>query len=399
MQTKDFILHRRRSLAIFFVGVTAFAALNCLQPIIPAIGKSLGLQPAAASLISSAGMLGVAIMLFALTFLAEQLPRQKCIVISLLICSIFTAVLSILPNLSLMLIIRFITGMSIAFIPTLVMAYIQEEFPPSQISYLSGLYISGTTIGGLSGRLITSYFTDISSWQSSVAVCGSFLIGTAFLVKLLLPQEQQQRQQVQKFSMSFFSLKNKKLFLLCLFSFCIMGCFISVFNYIPFVLMDKPYNITQSVIGLIFLVQIFGFISSSLCGRLVKAWGTEKLIALQLTIMLVGSIATLHNNLLLKLIGLAAVNFGFFGAHACAISWCGSLCPAQKAASVALYMLCYYSGASFMGSYCGVFYQQYGWTGVVNSVLAAIGIAAIALACICYLNKSAELSSGDLQHI
>lgn len=47
MKTNDFILNRKIALAIFCVGVTAFAALNCLQPIIPAMGKSLGLQPAA----------------------------------------------------------------------------------------------------------------------------------------------------------------------------------------------------------------------------------------------------------------------------------------------------------------------------------------------------------------
>lgn len=399
MKTNDFILNKKIAVAIFGVGVTAFAALNCLQPIIPAMGKSLGLQPAAASMISSAGMLGVAIMLFALTFLAEKLPRQKFIIGSLLICSTLTALLSVLPAFSLLLIVRFITGMSIAFIPTLMMAYIQEEFSASQIAYISGLYISGTTIGGLSGRLITSCFTDISSWQTSLAICGAFLIAVSVLVQRLLPKEQQQRQSSKKFSWSFFSWKNKSLFLLCLLGFCIMGSFVSIFNYIPFVLMDKPYNISQSVIGLIFLVQICGFVSSSLCGRLVKALGTERLLLMQLIVMLVGVILTLPASLALKLLGLAAVNFGFFGAHACAISWCGTLCPTQKAASVALYMLCYYLGASIMGSYCGIFYQQHGWSGVTNAVIAAIVIATVALASICYLRKLAVAGSGDLQHI
>ena len=399
MQTKEFLLKKRRAMAIFFVGVTAFAALNCLQPIIPAMGKSLGLQPAAASLISSAGMLGVAVMLFALTFLAERLPRKHCIVISLLICSSLTTILGFLPNLHLMLGARFVTGISIAFIPTLMMAYIQEEFSPNQIASISGLYISGTTIGGLSGRLLTSYFTEQSSWQNSVAICGSFLIVTALLVKLLLPQEQQQRQQGQNFSWSFFSWKNKNLFLLCLLGFCIMGCFVSVFNYISFVLMQNPYNVSQSAIGFIFLVQIFGFISSSLCGKLVKALGTEKLIFLQLIIMLIGAMLSLHSSLSLKLVGLAAVNFGFFGAHACAISWCGTLCPSQKAASVALYMLCYYAGASIMGSCSGIFFQQAGWSGVVAAVIVALSVALLALIAICYLRKAAELSSSTLQHI
>lgn len=399
METTHCTLNKKTALAIFCVGVTAFAALNCLQPIIPAIGKGLGLAPAAASLISSAGMLGVAFMLFALTFLAERLPRRKCLALALGICSSGTALLGLLPDFSLMLAVRFFTGMSIAFIPTLMMAYIQEEFSAAQTASISGLYISGTTIGGLVGRLMTSYFTDIARWQTSIVICGAVLIAVAFLAAWLLPEERQQRQQAKSFSWSFFSWENKSLFLLCLLAFCIMGCFVSVFNYIPYVLMEAPYKLPQSVIGLIFLVQIFGFLSSSLCGKLVKILGTVKLIAFQLLIMLVGVLLTLQVPLSLKLIGLAAVNFGFFGAHACSISWCGTLCSSQKAASVALYMLCYYAGASIMGSCTGIFYQQSGWSGVVSTVIAAIIIAGLALGSICYLRKAIKLTQNNLQHV
>lgn len=399
METKHCTLNKKTALAIFCVGVTAFAALNCLQPIIPAMGKGLGLAPATASLISSAGMLGVAFMLFALTFLAERLPRKKYIALALAICSSGTALLGLLPDFSLMLALRFVTGMSIAFIPTLMMAYIQEEFSVAQTASISGLYISGTTIGGLLGRLVTSYFTDTVSWQMSIVICGSLLIATALCAALLLPKERQQRQQAHSFSWSFFSWENKSLFLLCLLAFCIMGCFVSVFNYIPYVLLSAPYNLPQSLIGIIFLVQICGFLSSSSCGRLVKIMGTVKLISLQLVVMLLGIVLTLQNPLSLKLLGLAAVNFGFFGAHACAIAWCGMLCPSQKAASVALYMLCYYAGASIMGSGAGIFYQQSGWSGVVSVVIAAIIIAALALGGICYLRKAVKLTQNNLQHV
>ena len=399
METNNLKPDKNTALAIFCVGVTAFAALNCLQPIIPAIGRGLGLAPAAASLISSAGMLGVAFMLFALTFLAERLPRRKYLALALGVCSSGTALLGLLPDFSLMLAVRFITGMSIAFIPTLMMAYIQEEFSAAQTASVSGLYISGTTIGGLLGRLLTSYFTDSYSWQTSIVICGSVLIAVALVAAWLLPEERQQRQQAHSFSWSFFSWENKTLFLLCLLAFCIMGCFVSVFNYIPYVLMAEPYSLPQSVIGLIFLVQIFGFLSSSLCGRLVKILGTIRLIAFQLLVMLVGAVLTLQAPLSLKLIGLAAVNFGFFGAHACAISWCGTLCPSQKAASVALYMLCYYAGASIMGSGTGIFYHQSGWSGVVSAVIAALFIAGLSLGGICYLRRAIKLTQHNLQNI
>lgn len=148
--------------AVILAGVAAFAALNCLQPIIPAIGSAFGLRPAAASTIVGAGMLGIACALFILTFFAERLPRKRGICFGLLVCSLLTAALGNMPGVK------------------------------------------------------------------------------------------------KKFDWEFFSLSNKSLYGICFIAFSIMGSFVAIYNFIPFVLRAAPYNFSQSLIGLIFLVQIFG---------------------------------------------------------------------------------------------------------------------------------------------
>lgn len=358
--------------AVILAGIAAFAALNCLQPIIPAIGSAFRLRPAAASTIVGAGMLGIACALFILTFFAERLPRKRGICFGLLVCSLLTAALGNMPGFGAMLAVRVLVGVSIALVPTLVMAYIQEEMSADKTAYIAGLYISGTTLGGLSGRLSLAFLTDVFDWRLAITFCGAILFCISLAACVLLPQERHEPGVKKKFDWEFFSLSNKSLYGICFIAFSIMGSFVAIYNFIPFVLRAAPYNFSQSLIGLIFLVQIFGSLSSAMSGKLIYRFGTVKVIVIDLFIMLLGILLTLHAAVAVKLAGLCAVDYGFFGAHACAIGWCGSLCPQQKAASVALYMFCYYCGASVLGSAGGLFFQAAGWNGIVSLVALAI---------------------------
>ena len=51
---------------------------------------------------------------------------------------------------------RLIQGLLLAAFPSLIIAYINEEFEPFNVGTVIGIYISGTTVGGLFGRLVVS---------------------------------------------------------------------------------------------------------------------------------------------------------------------------------------------------------------------------------------------------
>lgn len=361
------------------VGIVGFAALHCLQPIIPVIGTEFWQQPASASTLIAAGMLGMAAMLSLLTFFAERLPRKYSIASGLFSCSLLTIALGNSPSFSAMLVMRFIEGMSIAFIPTLIMAYIQEELPAQKTAVLAGLYISGTTIGGLSGRLGLSFLTDVFNWRLALSICGTLLLLLAGIAFCLLPKERCSARKQNKFSLELFSWKHKKLFFLCFIGFAIMGNYVATCNFIAYVLKAAPYNFSQSSIGLIFLAQIFGSFSSANSAKFVEKFGAVQVIVVNLSIMLAGILLTSLPTSIAKIIGLCAVNFALFGAHACLTTLCGKVLPEQKAAAVALYMFCYYLGASIIGSTGGIFFQSLGWTGVVLMVAALCLLSLLAL--------------------
>lgn len=160
---------------------------------------------------------------------------------------------------------------------------------------------------------------------------------------------------------------------MCAAAFFMMGSFVSVYNFIAYVLKDAPYNLSQSVIGFLFTVQLFGTFSSAAAGKFTARYGSGSVISFCLLLLAAGAGITVHHLLVIKIIGLAILTIGLFGAHASASGWCGQLVKNGKAAAGSLYMFCYYSGASILGSLGGIFYSSFGWGGAAAmSVLAAL---------------------------
>lgn len=85
-------------------------------------------------------------------------------------------------NLYILIAIRAIQGAVLAGFPAIAMAYINEEFHPKSLGYVMGIYVSGSSIGGLAGRLIVGVLTDHFSWNIAIGSLGalSLIISLAF---------------------------------------------------------------------------------------------------------------------------------------------------------------------------------------------------------------------------
>lgn len=375
--------YKKATAAIMLAGAAAFSMEYCLQPLISRIAATFALGAAQASLSVSAAMFGMALTLLALTSFADRLPRRKLLAASLIVSSLVMSGIVFTASFYAVVALRFLQGCILALVPVLAMAYVNEEFGPQKASAGIGMYVCGTTLGGLSGRISASVLTDFFSWQSAVAILSIIAALIGVLVYILLPREQHAlKKQNSGFSAEVFSKENKNLFYLCAAAFCMMGSFVAVYNFIAYVLKDAPYNLSQSVIGFLFAVQLFGTFSSALAGRLAARYSARKIIAASLTLLALGAVITLHEALLIKIAGLAILTIGLFGAHSSACGWSASLVKNGKAAAGSLYMFCYYSGASILGSLGGVFYTRLGWQGVVFMSAAAALLALGLLSCI-----------------
>ena len=167
--TRDY---RIAILALFFGSVVAFGAEYCVQPIIPVFTETFGLEPAIASLAVSCGTAGMSGAMILIAIFAKRLPRKKVMAAGLIIASLLAILMSFSESFVLILIARFIQGMLLAGFPAMAIAYIDEEFDAAIIGSVVGIYVAGTSIGGLVGRMLLSFFTDIFDWRTALECVG-----------------------------------------------------------------------------------------------------------------------------------------------------------------------------------------------------------------------------------
>jgi YNFM family putative membrane transporter len=101
------------------------------------------------------------------------------------------------------------------------------------------------------------------------------------------------------------------------------------------------------------------------------------MLATMAAMMLTGILLMAARPLAIVILGVAIVTFGFFGGHSVASSWVGLRASHAKAQAAALYLFFYYIGSSIVGSGGGLFWDRWGWNGVVGFVAALCTVSLV----------------------
>lgn len=397
---KNSPLYRMALIALFVGSFACFGLEYCVQPIIPIIADTFGLAPATASMAVSAGTGGMSCSMIFIAALARRLPRRKTMSIGLSVAAVLACMVAVCSYFNLILLFRLIQGILLAGFPTMAVAYINEEFAPEIIGTVVGIYVSGTSIGGLIGRLALSAMTDLSDWRTALMILGGIYLLMGVSTWYMLPKEKHDivhevnhgvSMQVKKILGDMrHILSNKHLVALYCVAMILMGSFVCTYNFISYILLAPPYNLSQTVMGFVYLLYLVGTVASTAMGMMSDKIGNGKVITFNLAMMATGMLVSLCEPLVFKIIGLGMFTFGFFGGHSSACSWNGRLDKADKAQLTAMYMLFYYFGASVFGSLGGVFLADFGWAGVVGFLVAVLSIGVVLSL---WLTRSVSISS------
>jgi YNFM family putative membrane transporter len=359
---------RRTNLALFAAGFATFGLLYCVQPLMPEFSHDYGVSAAgsALSLSLTTGVLAVA-MLFA-GALSDAWGRKSVMVASLLSSALLVLVSAVMPNWTALLAVRTLLGLTLSGLPAVAMTYLAEEMHGESIGLGMGLYISGSAVGGMGGRLITGVLADFFGWRVGVLVVGAIgMVAGAIFWRALPPsrhfvaQPLPWRTAVGRFGGLFHDHGLPWLFIE---GFLLLGAFVTVYNYLGYRLLAPPYHLSQAVVGLIFGIYLVGTFSSAWMGHLAGRLGRRKVLWTAFVLMLAGVMLTMTRPLPLILLGIVAVTFGFFGGHSIVSSWVGRRAGAAKAQASSVYLFCYYLGSSVAGAGGGLFYASHGWNGV-----------------------------------
>jgi YNFM family putative membrane transporter len=366
---------------MLFAGFSTFSLLYSAQPLLPLFAHEFGLSAEVSSLAISlaTGPLAVAIVIAGM--LSDKLGRRPLMVGAMFGAGVLTMLTGLAPGWDALLALRFLTGIALAGMPAVAMAYVSEEIEPRSVGPAMGLYIAGSGIGGMAGRLGVSLMTSLVDWRWGLIVVGLVGIAMAEGFRRLAPRSRrfvaQPVHPKAVFSAGRELLKDRAMPLLYAEAFLLMGVFVTIYNYVGFRLLAPPFSLSHAAIGAIFLLYLLGSVSSTWFGHLAEKRGRRLIFWIPTAMLLVGVALTASHLLPLVVAGIGIVTIGFFGAHSIASSWVGRRARASRGQAAAFYLFFYYLGSSLLGSAGGVAWTGWGWTGVAAycGVLTVVALA------------------------
>ena len=273
--------------------------------------------------------------------------------------------------------LRALTGLALSGVPAVAMAHLSEEVDRGDVGLAMGLYIAGSTLGGMGGRLFVGAISEHGGWRLAVGVVGVFSLIGAVLFAYALPRQRDSGGGAALpdiLPAIRLHLADPGLRYLFALGFLLMGAFVTIYNYIGFRLVAPPFLLSQTAIGFIFTLYLVGTVVSPMAGQLAGRFGRRKVIGFAIALLPLGVLMTLSDSLPLIVIGMALATAGFFAGHSIASSWVGLRAEKARAQASALYLFFYYLGSSVAGSLGGFAFARAGWHGVAGfvGVLAAL---------------------------
>jgi YNFM family putative membrane transporter len=374
--------YRRTTFALFLVGFTTFALLYCVQPLLPLLAHGFGVSPAASSLVLAVSTAALALAILMAGPYSEWVGRRGLMIVALGTAALCDIAAAFMPDWHMLLLVRALEGYALGGVPAVAMTYLAEEIEPRGLGAAMGVYVSGTALGGMTGRVTAGLIADVSDWRMAVGVVGALGLALTLLFALLLPPS---RNFIAKpgfrpryhFGAWLGHLKRPGLPSLFLLGGLLLGVFITLYNYGTFLLAAPPYNLGQAETGLIFTVFLAGYFTSPRAGKLSDRLGLRPVLLGALGLFLLGVVMTLLPPLPLVILGIALATGGFFAAHTVTSSWVGTLGASDRAHAASLYLFTYYVGSSVMGVVGGWFWTAHGWFGVTVFCGAALLLALV----------------------
>ncbi|HEX4581911.1 MAG TPA: MFS transporter [Acidobacteriaceae bacterium] len=371
---------------VFVCGLVAFLTLYATQPLLPLFEMLFHASKSAVGWTVSASTLGVAIAAPLLGTFTERMNRKRVILVSILLLAVPTCAAATSHSLGWLIFWRLLQGLITPGVFATTIAYITEAWPPTAVAPVMSIYVSGTALGGFSGRAVTGIMADHIGWRESFLLLGLMSIAGGALVAWLLPDRPSQHRAGtrppfrQIFLPMLAHLRNPRLLTTYLVGFNVLFSLVGVFTYITFYLAAPPFSLSTAKLSLLFVVYLVGLVATPLAGALLPRVGLRAGITGSILLSLAGVLLTLAHSLPVVVAGLALCCTGVFISQSCATSFLREAAPeSSRASAVGMYVACYYFGGTVAGVAPSLVWNVGGWTACA-AMIAIIDAVSIVIA-------------------
>ncbi len=364
--------HTRRlpSFPIVLAGFAAFLDLYPTQPILPLLARTFHATSLGVSLTITAPTMAVALAAPFAGRLADRVGLRRVIVGSAFALAGATLLAATAVSLRQLIFWRFVQGLATPGVFATTMAYVHEEWPPQRVGRTMAAYVSGTVIGGFTGRALTGMIAAAISWQASFAVLALLSAVVATVLWACLPVEHRVVSRRGRRTRSPAALfQHPQLVASYAVGFCVLCSQVAVFTYVPFPLAAPPFNLSTAALGWIFAVYLVGAVVTPLAGRWIDTYGPRVALGAAVSIGIAGALMTTARSLPVIIAGLSVFATGVFVAQASATSHVGANAQEDRGLAIGLYSSFYYLGGSVGGAIPALAWSRAGWPGCVALVI------------------------------
>jgi MFS transporter, YNFM family, putative membrane transport protein len=365
-------MRRLPTVPLILTGFAAFLDLYATQPLLPLFARVFHASAFDASLTVTAPTVAVAISAPFVGRLADRLGLRRVIVGSAFALTVATALAATSSTLYQVIWWRFVQGMVTPGIFASAIAYIHEVWPPSHAGRATAAYMTGTILGGFTGRVVAGLVAADVSWVAAFVALATLNLLIAIVLAWRLPAEPRSPEvhhAVYRRGSLQDHLRNRQLLTTYAVGFCVLFTQVAMFTYVTFHLAAPPFALSTVALGWLFVVYLVGAIATPFAGRWIDAYGHRLGIGLAMGVGAAGALATLAPSLIAIVCGLAMCATGVFIAQATTSSYIGAVTTRDRALAVGMYSTFYYAGGSTGAALPAALWSRGGWPACVALVV------------------------------
>lgn len=170
---------------------------------LPAISEEFGLEPVQAGLLATATLLGMGFSGPIMGWLADNKGRKIALLVCMAVFIVLTTAIYVVPNFAVFLVLRFITGLGLGGVWSIISAYVVETWPPHQRGKAVAFVLASFPIGGVAAAQLASLM--MPHWREMFLVAGLSAILPLLIVIFLFKEStvwQEQRSHAPDESVS-----------------------------------------------------------------------------------------------------------------------------------------------------------------------------------------------------
>ncbi len=365
----------RPRVAVALVGCCAFMDLYSPQALLPMLAREFNAGVTDVGLLISATSFAVALIAPFSGTVADVLGRKRVIASAMFVLVIPMTLIALAADLHAMIVWRFMQGLLLPPIFAVTIAYISEEFSGTEAVTVTGIFTSGSSIGGFIGRFLTGVLTEAFGWRTAFMILAVLTLLCAAGVVVLLPREQRfvrAENLGRSFRQMLRHLRNRRLLGTFGIGFSVLFSFVAIFTYVNFRLAAPPFNLSSAALGAIFVTYLLGAAVTPWIGHAVQRLGRRAIAFVTVVIWAAGLLLTLAPPLFAIIIGLALAAACGITYQTMSTSFVAQTAGEGRSAAVGLYVTSFYLGGSVGGVLPGLTWTYAGYPGAVGMVLVIL---------------------------